>query len=202
MKCKAVQLMLDEYAAGTIESSVRRMVDDHCAVCRSCSSDLRMVLEVRALRAGSEEWKPSENYWNSLLPAIHERIDAGSRRTFPVWTYRFALPAAAVVVLLVAVIWFFPGKGGMVPASATLSTVPTEELQDFLDRQEILGLNEVIPVDRTLSSADLSVLKDIVKSDSIVIYQDPDHPSDYDMIPDKDAEDIAAVLEGPQNVSR
>jgi hypothetical protein len=190
MKCRSVQPLLDEYAAGTLPVPDQERIAGHLSACAACSADLRMIRGF-ASSEKEKEWAPSPVYFGSILPRVRARIESRRQKTGPAWAVRFVLPAAAVVVLLVAVTWFTPRE--ISGTSASISGFSTEELQDFMDRQDVVGLRENTP--EAAVSDDISVLKDIVRADNILVYSDLDNDQENEAFAGQDADNVLAVLE-------
>ncbi len=196
MNCQTVRPLLDGYAAGSLPDPDRELVRRHCAECPDCSADLRNIGDIRRVSAEQPAWVPPPAYFSNLGARINRRIAERETPWEPSRGIRFALPAAAMIVSVIALIWLSPRPAGVTPARADgLTSISTAELQEYLERQEVVGLAE--PVSQSVRSDDLSVLKEIVRSDSVYIYPDPETDSDLNGITGKDAENLAALLESP-----
>jgi hypothetical protein len=191
MKCRSVQPLLDEYAAGTLPVSGQERIEAHLSSCPACSADLRMIRGFASAEK-EKEWAPSPVYFSSIVPKVRARIESRQQKSGPAWAVRFVLPAAAVVVLLVAVTWFTPRD--IAVTSTSISSFSTEELQDFMELQDVVGLRENAP-ETTGVSDDISVLKDIVRADHILLYSDLDNDQENESVAGQDADKVLAVLE-------
>lgn len=107
--CATVQPLFADYIDGTLEPITVRLLETHLAECPVCRD---MVSGMRRLTAAARKdvpWAPSDAYWNTLLPRIHERIarqneeESGFTIAVSLWFRRLALPAAFIMLSLVTV---------------------------------------------------------------------------------------------------
>ncbi len=138
MKCRETRLELPEFVRGKSDSSTADLVRGHLAVCKDCAGEMKM-LETLFRSIDGDPWSPPKTYWASILPRIHRGLDQRASSSVPAWAARFALPAAAAVVLAVA---FF--KVGTKPAddlsdnvAAVMAQMAPDEIQDVADRQSV-----------------------------------------------------------------
>jgi hypothetical protein len=195
MKCRSIQPLLDEYVSGTLPENDREGVRAHLAACARCSADLRMIERFRKETVREAEWTPSTVYFSSIVPRVREKIESRKGRLGPAWAVRFVLPAAAVVVLMIAVTWFTPRQSaGTSDSAASFTGFSNDELQDFMERQDVVGLKENT-FDTSGPADEIAVLKDIVQNDHILVYSDFDNEQEVDAIAGRDADKVVAVLE-------
>jgi anti-sigma factor RsiW len=203
MNCANIRILLPEYIAGSLDASSLGQVASHlesCARCRETAESLNAVLSPGRLR-GEPRGAPEAAYWAGLLPRIHERIQAGKQALMPAWSLRIALPAALAVVLTVV---FLESMRVLAPGAApdvtqTLRQMPQQELEEYVERQSIVGAEENVLTAQTakaLTTADREVVRNLLEESpettSIVeSYQDELLAS----VSDQDAEEIVSILE-------
>jgi anti-sigma-K factor RskA len=143
MTCEEVRNSLADFALGRVRDDERTVIEQHLVRCAECSADLDGVKSLASDLPTVQLDPPPEQYWISLLPRIHERIEAQSirRRWFPVWAFRWAVPAAAAILVAVIFLGRVPTTTNTVaPIQVTMDQIPSEELQRFVEEERILGL--------------------------------------------------------------
>jgi tetratricopeptide (TPR) repeat protein len=98
MNHEALRARLDDYVDDRLDADTRRALEEHLAACASCREELaalrRLLAEVRDLARSIE---PPRDLW----PDIDRRTRSGRWRTRTIWSLRYPL-AAAVIVLMAA----------------------------------------------------------------------------------------------------
>lgn len=96
MKHEALMARLDDYLDDRLDAATRRRVEEHLDTCASCREELAalrgLLAEVRDLPRSIE---PRRDLW----PDIDRRTRAGGWRSRSIWSLRYPL-AAAVIVLM------------------------------------------------------------------------------------------------------
>ncbi len=138
MKCREIQRLLPEIIEKSTLGIPDRGVSEHLAKCSACASfadDLRRLFDARA---GIKQDQPADHYWSSILPRIHDRIEAATSR--PTWIGNL-IPAAitlgiVLVLILVPQITQDPFSQS---DQVNIRLIPDEELQSFMDQQATSG---------------------------------------------------------------
>ncbi|MGD0339803.1 MAG: zf-HC2 domain-containing protein [Bacteroidota bacterium] len=102
--CKIILLQLPDFVQGKTSKDDSRIIQEHiqeCTDCRKEAEDLREVF-TSILSEGAFS-APSEAYWNTIVPRIHEQLKRRGRRSkfMPGWIYRIVLPLATVSLVIV-----------------------------------------------------------------------------------------------------
>lgn len=150
MNCQEAQYRLADLIDGRLPDTERAAIETHLASCHSCAGTLGEMRSLTDdLHRQPQPWSPPAAYWDTLLPRIHQRIDARNERGKTLldagflWLRRLALPAA-VVMLLVAGGVFLPGRTdlnspgtGEADIAELVGQLPEEELDGFAAHVEI-----------------------------------------------------------------
>ena len=100
MTCNHIRYQLPDFVHNMLSERENKIVLDHLATCKTCSHETE---ELRLLLSRMDKEKapaPSETYFTSLLPEIHKLIEREKTKVSPAWMTRFAMPVAAVFVLV------------------------------------------------------------------------------------------------------
>jgi hypothetical protein len=106
LNIEEIKLLIPDYITGSLEDKDKITVENalsESAVLREFYNEMKGTFEfVSAVKF--EE--PSPQYWNSLLPRIHEKLEAKSRRKFS-WDsiaaiWKIIVPVSAVILIFVA----------------------------------------------------------------------------------------------------
>lgn len=108
MTCDDIRYQLPDFICSMLSERENKTVLDHLATCKICSHETE---ELRLLLSRIDKEKaqaPSENYFISLLPEIHQLIEREKTKVSPAWMTRFAMPVAAVFVLVLFLVRVIP----------------------------------------------------------------------------------------------
>lgn len=137
MKCRDARIEIPDLLRGNAGAAAEA-VAQHLASCPECAEEAKTLGSLLAT-IDAAPWVPPQTYWASILPRLHRELDQRSAAALPAWAARFALPAAAAVVLAVACV-----KVGIRPSEAVsdtlagvISQMAPEELQEVADRQAV-----------------------------------------------------------------
>ncbi len=166
MKCREVQLMLPDFVLNKLMNGQLSKIQSHLSHCKECqkaSEDMQQVL------LGLSEVKyeqPSEQYFTSILPRVHERI-AAKEKTFrlPEFFMRFAMPIALILVTVTLFSNYDRMFNRPVLISAVSENTEAEE-SSSLDFSYVIGLTEVPSTDK-ISTIDKEVISDLISSEDI-----------------------------------
>ena len=168
MRCREVLRDLPDFLRGRSDEETNRRLSRHLDECPACSRD---VAELKALFPRLDEMQPAppgDAYWISILPGVHRRLEERAARRIPVWAARFALPAAAAVVLAVTVIRITPPAGEDYPEtfSSLLEQLAPDELQSVTDQQAVSEILQPAFEEQSVNSSDdLDAVKTILTED-------------------------------------
>lgn len=136
LNIEEIQFLIPDYITGSLSEHDKQLVEstlNESAELKAFYSDMKGALDFVSTVKYEE---PSPQYWNNLLPRIHEKIDARASRGFS-WEkiaalWKVAIPVAAVV--LIAVVYL-------------LVKNPSE--QQFSDKNVITNSQNNTPKDNT-----------------------------------------------------
>ncbi len=163
MNCRKVKYCLPDYVRDQSSEAEATIVRDHLATCEKCR---REAEELSALLSGLSRQSvppPSYSYWNSLLPRIHERLDARrSERMLPE-SIRLLLPSSVALMLIVVALNVRPMK----------TVVESQDIHALVHQLAAEELNQVAQQDEVeeayQASVVLAVPVDILPSDKEVV---------------------------------
>ena len=78
MNCRHVRPELADFVNGKLDETVRKSVAAHLETCERCRAEAEEFRELFGLLKTPAVARPSDAYWASVLPRIHERIDRQS----------------------------------------------------------------------------------------------------------------------------
>jgi hypothetical protein len=200
MNCKELQLRIPDMIDGTIRGDEKTILEEHVAHCPECSREYAELSVLLAHLKTDEPWAPPQAYWNSLIPKIHDRIEQTSRpaRLFPAWIRRSVVTAAAIAVVCAGI--------NVVPTvieerpdelRSVVSQVSPEEIQSFIERQEIEGMtasSSSSAANSLISADDKTDLREVIGEDESSIEVD-DAVESLNGMNDNAVKDIVARLD-------
>jgi len=138
MNCRHIIDLLGPYLDGECSPEERRQVEEHLRRCPACRSELEQLRRIESANRGTAPPDPGEEYWNTFLPRLRQRIDRAQRHPAPAgWGERirrlFSPPvpwirmagAVATAVLVVVIGRAFIGqRGDVVPMRSPIGETP------------------------------------------------------------------------------
>lgn len=133
MKCCEVENLLVAMAEGSISAEDRLSVDLHLSVCDACTKDAELLSETFSMLSEREEYSPPANYFTTLLPSVHSRLEHGAGRwnlAMPVWLENVLAPLTVTAMAMIALGLFrlFEPTEEFTPLYALLGQASTEEI--------------------------------------------------------------------------
>lgn len=133
--CASVKELIVLYAEGELDPEQVRLMAAHLSECRECFQQAEDVGKLRAWLTDPEIFAPAENdRWRSLPAACARSVAAHRTRRFQVihGPVRWALPAAAAVLITVGLVWMARRPNPAVEMTA----LPAPGNEAFLGRIE------------------------------------------------------------------
>ena len=97
-----IQMMLMEYAEGTLDDSQRKIVEEKLKHSAELRNDLQSIQHALARLHVVEDPEIPSHYFSNFLPRLHEKLDRVQGRTFfavPIWVRRALVPAVTAVLV-------------------------------------------------------------------------------------------------------
>jgi len=144
MKCTDIQYDLPDFLQGKLSETQQVAIREHLVSCEQCRSEAEQLKEIFSELHHEKAWTPSETYWATLLPRIHQRIEKKSFRTIPEWIPRFAMPLSAAIVLVIVLVTLNPLNIGnrSDELQAILQQLQPDEIQEIIEMQTSSGILE------------------------------------------------------------
>jgi len=200
MNCKKFRYAIPDLVRGRLSDTEQTIVRDHLATCTLCQNE---VEEFRSLFSEIEKevtWKPSENYMATILPRVHERLDRKHSLSLPSWISRFAVPLASASVIVIFLTTVLPINLNSPPSvtKAMLQSVSADDLSDYVEQQSVVGVSEFSTIENRSKDSyeDKTILKNILMEEHpVYVFLASDQESIYDVVSDRDVEELIPMLE-------
>lgn len=143
MKCREIRLSIPDYVRGTIDAPSRDRIDEHLGTCVRCSAETREMKNIMERLGTLREIPPSDLYWNTIVPRLHERMRGRSPHASVLGNI---IPVALTVSLMLGFIFVFRVSMDttLLGLRDTLRHSQPEDLQMITDQQSISGISETI----------------------------------------------------------
>lgn len=199
MNCDKIKYQLPDFVRGKLSNQDQVTVIEHIKNCESCRWEVDSLRTVfRAVRQDNA-WSPADNYWLSLLPRIHKRMEERSKLTLSNRLVKYAVPVMAAVAIVIATLEYLPTyfQRTQIDAQLELAQLPQTELQDFMDQQSIVGVTGTqSSINGSMASEDdIAVLKDIAEEENYSLVNDLDYDSLLEVIGEQEERSIVSILE-------
>ena len=205
MKHAEMTYLLPDFVNNMLSGDELTMVNEHLATCSDCR---REVEELKSLMSGLQHEitaAPSPQYWSSVLPRIHERIERKQEQRLPEWLVQFALPISAVVVLIVGIVHLkLPANDNdFAEVQAIAKQLTADELRQAAETVTTPGFQESSSEEKDESASasdDKDMLKEFLQNDSdLTAHTDINFEATAEKLNAHDTDDLIAALE--QNVT-
>ncbi|MBW2038641.1 MAG: zf-HC2 domain-containing protein [Deltaproteobacteria bacterium] len=116
MRCHKVEKLLPDYIGDELSAEQRRQIDQHIEGCPNCRNSLGMLRKIWDGLAHQPLPQRGEEFWQEFTRGVMREIRGGQtmpskeKRGFALPGWRFFLPAAAALLIIVGVIVL---KGGL-----------------------------------------------------------------------------------------
>jgi hypothetical protein len=143
MKCSKISDLLGPYVDGELSPEERRTVEEHLRRCPACRAELEELRRIETAGRRTVPPDPGEEYWNTFLPRLRERIGSEQRRPAPAgwgrrirrlfeppvpWVRLAGAVAAAVLVMVIGRA-FIDRRGDLVPMRSPAGRPPTDQVR-------------------------------------------------------------------------
>jgi len=199
MKCRIIQTQLIEYLRNELDEATRSMITAHLDSCTACREDYDTAKMILSFSSAKQPTAPPESYWISLLPRIRMRIDTPAvfMSTGVLQRYLVPLAAAIVIIIMALRIGNVEPISNLEDAQFILQQVPETELQEYLQKQYLVGINETKQpkLDSILTEDDEVVVSDLIARESSAAgYVDDDPVMMYQTISNRTANEIVSII--------
>ena len=129
--CEMIREMLVLHADGALGAEEQRQVDEHLAVCASCSAEADEIGRIRLWLADPEVFAPQQDMTWLLIPeklaSRAAQLEHGKRGWAGLGLPRWAFVALAVLPLSIGLIWTLRFQGSVPPAPAPAAAAAGNE---------------------------------------------------------------------------
>jgi hypothetical protein len=199
MNCPIIQMQMLEYLKGDLDPETRGTITSHLDSCVACKEEYEMTKLILSFSKRERSETPPEGYWVSLLPRIRTKIDAQVFPSTDGFIQRYLVPVAAAIVLIIFCLRI--GDIGLFSNQENtqfiLQQVPETELQEYLQKQSIVGIHEANyqTGEAILTSDDGVVVSDLIAGESSITgYVDEDPVLMYETISNQTANEIVTII--------
>lgn len=148
LNTEEIKFMIPDYITGTLNDTERAQVDEalkNSSELQEFYSEMKGTFE---LVSSVKYTEPAPQYWNSLLPRIHDRIESREAKGFS-WDnisaiWKVLVPIAAVI--LIAVIYYIakPSETQLTDKKKTEEIKKNEQIKNDTSKDENNSKNEKI----------------------------------------------------------
>lgn len=204
MTCARVKSLLPDYLRGALSDDEMSFVAQHLHQCRDCPEELASLQELYAGFDRLPFGEPSEHYWTTLLPRVHQRIEGRKDHRVPRWIPRLAFPVVLTALIVAIIVRFFvtteaDREAGQIPpydpeVKTLVEELSSEEL-DQLGETSISEDDNISSVENTLS-IDGEVLERVLADvRNVFSYSEVDPASVVSTWDDEDIEQLVVYLD-------
>jgi hypothetical protein len=201
MNCRNVRILLPEYLQKRLSGPEDAAVSDHLLHCPDCAAEAEgLDILMHDLRL-AEPAKPQEMYFINLLPRIHQRIDEGSGRKVPRWVHSFAMPLAAALMIVMALLNVVPSsRPGVVDELrgmlSQLKTDPQEAVEEVQATAGILSSPGDLVAQADTAVSDRDIVKALLTPGIRPAYTVEFDPRQYvDQLDNQSTNKLLAILD-------
>lgn len=116
MKCSDVRKGISRALDGLLSGEELGAVESHLESCDACREFRSALVELHSLHRDAEAFEPPVSLLQSIMDAVEER---STGRTWTHGWLRFALPAAAAIVLVLGILAGWNLMGVLMPTNGT-----------------------------------------------------------------------------------
>jgi hypothetical protein len=110
MKCKDIKYLIPEFIEDKLSYEERLIVSSHLDNCTNCFAEYTQIESLYGRLKDGTTFQPPQQYWNNIIPLIHQRIGNHSRKLFVNLYTKVSIPTAAAILILLIVIRFYSGS--------------------------------------------------------------------------------------------
>lgn len=204
MKCRAIRYCLPEYVQGKAPEDEARAVSDHLALCGRCRSEAEELTSLISSIPRQTVRVPPAPYWASVLPRIHDRLDARISLNVLPESFRLLLPVSVAMVLIVAALNVRPMKSVVESQEihALVHQLPAEELNQVAQQDEVdeaYQASAVFAVPGDVQPSDKEVVKAyMLEGESIDFSSELDPEFNIGSVSDEIVDELMTKLEHEQ----
>ncbi len=207
MICKEITYSLPDFVSGRLAADEQLLVAQHLTLCQSCRRDVEELSALLGRLSSHQPKPPVHAYWNSLLPRIHEQLDARNRAALvPEWV-RFVLPASVAVMVAIFALNLQPldTVTDEQEVHAIVHDLPTAEIGRLAQREEVANAYEMPEFSNELSllqSPDKDILKVLAAAgEDIDYYSELDSDVRVISVADEDADEVITKLKNTKTIN-
>ena len=189
-----IKFMIPDYLSGMLNEADKALVDDAIKNSTELRDFFNEMKDTFSFVNSVQFDEPHPQYWNSLLPRIHERIDTASEKSFS-WNkiaafWKVLLPVAAVI--LIAVVYYIatPSENQITEEKKTEQIINDTSKKDNItkentDQDKSVENTDKLANDKNKSETDKTVKKNIIRKENS---QKPDNANVHNTLPDNETE--------------
>ena len=199
MRCRDVQRQLPDYLRGHASGPAHADISGHLSVCHACRAEAQQLSSLFLEIDRANSWEPSDNYWASVLPRIHQHAGKKPDFQFTGPALRFALPLSAALALTILLVRFVPTEFAEQPADvqSLIRQLPPEQIQELADQQSVTDVAESRSAsnDSALVAADdVDLIRELLQNDEQIDLP-ADAYVDTEDLTGSEANELVSILE-------
>ena len=201
MKHSELTYLLPDFVNDKLNLDEQQIVAEHLSTCVECQQEVSALRSLMSSLKTESVHTPSSQYWSSVLPRIHERIERTSSQQIPEWLLRYVMPLSATAVLVLFVINFKSSNGvsDIPELPSMLQQLSTEELHSVTETVTSPGFRETYIEHKDIAVSltdDGEVLTSLVQDDTdFTTHADFNIDAAVEKLSEHDADDLIAALE-------
>lgn len=202
MHCNEIQLQLPDWIRDRERSPFHKEIEQHLGACSDCRQEAEQFEQVFTMIHNDTPFIPSQTYFATLLPRVHERIEARQKKRKIMRFFSFATPIVATAMLLfVFGPWFQKQPYKMdIDFRPALSDLNEQELQSILATNEYISLDVFsAQASEIFNDIDREVVQTIVNEQNVSLAEIqqivPDEIISLETLSDEQAEQLTTILE-------
>ncbi len=201
MKHREIKYSLPDFVNNKLAGNEQQSVSEHLLACLDCKREGEELQSLMLELNKETVTAPSPQYWSSLLPRIHERIERKSERQLPEWLVRFVLPLSAAAGMLLFIVNFKSSDNAtdLRELQTMIQQLPSEELHRVTETVTSPGFSEAYDEQKDEISSlaeDSDIFKSLVRDDTdIATHTDINIEAATEKLSAGDTDDFIAALE-------
>jgi hypothetical protein len=202
MRCNEIQQLLPDWIHDREHSPQCREIAQHLDSCAHCRLEAEQFEQVLIMIHNDTPFIPSQAYFATLLPHIHERIASRQKKKKILRVFSLATPIVAIAMLLVVFgHWFQKPQYTMeIDFRSALSDLNAQELQSLLATNDFISLEEFSAhASEIFNDVDREVVLTIVSEHNVSLAEIqqivPEEIISLETLSDEQAEQLPAILE-------
>lgn len=202
MRCNEIQQLLPDWIHDREYSPQYREIEHHLASCAHCRLEAEQFEQILIMIHNDTPFIPSQSYFATLLPHIHERIASRQKKKKILRIFSLATPIVAIAMLLVVFgPWLQKPQYTMeIDFRSTLSDLNAQELQSLLATNDFISLEEFSAhTSEIFNDVDCEVVQAIISEQNVSLAEMqqivPEEIISLETLSDEQAEQLTTILE-------